>query len=88
MQPGMPQGFGLLGDGQTPIFTLPGNPVSAFVSFCSSCGRRCALQGGSPAGACRAVRGRYGGRAALARGQAVVPARRAGVRGRPSVEAR
>ena len=33
MQPGMPQGFGLLGPGQTPIFTLPGNPVSAFVSF-------------------------------------------------------
>jgi molybdopterin molybdotransferase len=33
MQPGMPQGFGVLGPGQTPIFTLPGNPVSAFVSF-------------------------------------------------------
>src|SRR5258708_1397258 len=34
MQPGMPQGFGLIGDEpQTPIFTLPGNPVSAFVSF-------------------------------------------------------
>ena len=33
MQPGMPQGFGLLGPRQTPIFTLPGNPVSAFVSF-------------------------------------------------------
>jgi molybdopterin molybdotransferase len=32
MQPGMPQGFGTLGDG-TPIFTLPGNPVSALVSF-------------------------------------------------------
>ncbi len=32
MQPGMPQGFGVVGDG-TPIFTLPGNPVSAFVSF-------------------------------------------------------
>jgi molybdopterin molybdotransferase len=32
MQPGMPQGFGVLGDG-TPIFTLPGNPVSAYVSF-------------------------------------------------------
>jgi molybdopterin molybdotransferase len=32
MQPGMPQGFGLVGDG-TPIFTLPGNPVSAYVSF-------------------------------------------------------
>ena len=52
MQPGMPQGFGMIGGepggsagpgeplgpgGQdrpgTPIFTLPGNPVSAFVSF-------------------------------------------------------
>ena len=32
MQPGMPQGFGEVGDG-TPIFTLPGNPVSALVSF-------------------------------------------------------
>jgi molybdopterin molybdotransferase len=32
MQPGMPQGFGHIGDG-TPIFTLPGNPVSALVSF-------------------------------------------------------
>jgi molybdopterin molybdotransferase len=31
MQPGMPQGFGTV-DG-TPIFTLPGNPVSAMVSF-------------------------------------------------------
>ena len=33
MQPGMPQGFGTVGDDQTPIFTLPGNPVSAYVSF-------------------------------------------------------
>lgn len=33
MQPGMPQGFGLIGQGPAPIFTLPGNPVSAFVSF-------------------------------------------------------
>ncbi len=33
MQPGMPQGFGLVGAGRTPIFTLPGNPVSAYVSF-------------------------------------------------------
>jgi molybdopterin molybdotransferase len=34
MQPGMPQGFGLLGAPPlTPIFTLPGNPVSALVSF-------------------------------------------------------
>jgi molybdopterin molybdotransferase len=33
MQPGMPQGFGTVGPDATPIFTLPGNPVSAFVSF-------------------------------------------------------
>jgi molybdopterin molybdotransferase len=33
MQPGMPQGFGMVGDDRTPIFTLPGNPVSAYVSF-------------------------------------------------------
>ena len=36
MQPGMPQGFGTVdGDGgrSVPIFTLPGNPVSARVSF-------------------------------------------------------
>ena len=33
MQPGKPQGFGRLGDDDTPIFTLPGNPVSSYVSF-------------------------------------------------------
>jgi molybdopterin molybdotransferase len=33
MQPGMPQGFGKVGAAGTPIFTLPGNPVSAYVSF-------------------------------------------------------
>lgn len=40
MQPGMPQGLGRVGDRQhddgeagIPIFTLPGNPVSAYVSF-------------------------------------------------------
>lgn len=33
MQPGMPQGFGTIGPDSTPIFALPGNPVSAFVSF-------------------------------------------------------
>ncbi len=31
MQPGMPQGFGYAGS--VPVITLPGNPVSAFVSF-------------------------------------------------------
>ena len=29
MQPGMPQGFGVIGPDETPIFTLPGNPVSS-----------------------------------------------------------
>jgi molybdopterin molybdotransferase len=33
MQPGMPQGFGTVGASQIPIFTLPGNPVSAYISF-------------------------------------------------------
>jgi molybdopterin molybdotransferase len=32
MRPGKPQGFGLIDD-RTPVFTLPGNPVSAYVSF-------------------------------------------------------
>ncbi len=31
MQPGKPQGFGVVGG--VPVFTLPGNPVSALVSF-------------------------------------------------------
>ncbi len=31
MQPGKPQGFGLIGEDRTPIVMLPGNPVSAFV---------------------------------------------------------
>ncbi|NLG22834.1 MAG: molybdopterin molybdotransferase MoeA [Actinomycetales bacterium] len=33
MQPGKPQGFGLLGKRRVPLFTLPGNPVSVLVSF-------------------------------------------------------
>ncbi|HEX6246910.1 MAG TPA: gephyrin-like molybdotransferase Glp [Nocardioidaceae bacterium] len=33
MQPGKPQGFGFVGEDATPIFTLPGNPVSSYVSF-------------------------------------------------------
>jgi molybdopterin molybdotransferase len=33
MQPGMPQGFGTIGPSRTPFFGLPGNPVSALVSF-------------------------------------------------------
>ena len=34
MHPGMPQGFGTVGEPGVPIVLLPGNPVSAFVSFC------------------------------------------------------
>jgi len=33
MRPGMPQGFGAIGDPPVPILLLPGNPLSAFVSF-------------------------------------------------------
>ncbi len=33
MQPGKPQGFGTIGPDNTPIITLPGNPVSSYVSF-------------------------------------------------------
>ena len=33
MQPGKPQGYGQIGPDNTPVFALPGNPVSAYVSF-------------------------------------------------------
>ena len=33
MQPGKPQAFGTIGPDSTPVFGLPGNPVSALVSF-------------------------------------------------------
>lgn len=33
MRPGSPQGYGAIGDPPVPILLLPGNPVSAFVSF-------------------------------------------------------
>jgi molybdopterin molybdotransferase len=33
MQPGKPQGFGLVGDQKVPLFALPGNPVSSYVSY-------------------------------------------------------
>jgi molybdopterin molybdotransferase len=33
MQPGKPQGFGVVGEDDVPIFALPGNPVSSYVSF-------------------------------------------------------
>ncbi len=33
MQPGKPQGFGLLGPDRVPLLALPGNPVSSYVSF-------------------------------------------------------
>ncbi|GII81357.1 molybdopterin molybdenumtransferase MoeA [Sphaerisporangium rufum] len=50
MQPGMPQGFGLLGDRRVPIFTLPGNPVSSYVSFVLYVRPALALMRGLPAG--------------------------------------
>ena len=33
MHPGMPQGHGHVGERKVPIITLPGNPVSSYVSF-------------------------------------------------------
>ncbi|GAU68682.1 putative molybdopterin molybdenumtransferase [Streptomyces sp. NBRC 110611] len=33
MQPGKPQGFGLVGPDRIPLLALPGNPVSSYVSF-------------------------------------------------------
>ena len=33
MRPGMPQGCGAVGGSGLPVVTLPGNPVSSFVSF-------------------------------------------------------
>lgn len=33
MRPGMPQGCGAVGPRRVPVVTLPGNPVSSFVSF-------------------------------------------------------
>jgi molybdopterin molybdotransferase len=33
MQPGKPQGFGIIGEDRVPIITLPGNPVSSYISF-------------------------------------------------------
>ena len=33
MQPGKPQGFGTVGEDAIPIVTLPGNPVSSYISF-------------------------------------------------------
>ncbi|MEV0380545.1 gephyrin-like molybdotransferase Glp [Nonomuraea sp. NPDC050643] len=50
MQPGMPQGFGVLGEDQVPIFTLPGNPVSSFVSFMLFVRPALAKMRGLPAG--------------------------------------
>ncbi|PRZ41223.1 molybdopterin molybdotransferase [Antricoccus suffuscus] len=33
MQPGMPQGFGVIGEREVPVICLPNDPVSALVSF-------------------------------------------------------
>ncbi|MFD1547269.1 molybdotransferase-like divisome protein Glp [Nonomuraea guangzhouensis] len=50
MQPGMPQGFGVVGEDQVPIFALPGNPVSSFVSFMLFVRPALAKMRGLPAG--------------------------------------
>ncbi|MFM8516029.1 MAG: molybdopterin-binding protein, partial [Actinomycetota bacterium] len=33
MHPGMPQGHGHVGEDRIPVITLPGNPVSSYISF-------------------------------------------------------
>ena len=90
MQPGMPQGFGTIGEEGTPIFTLPGNPVSAYVSFqifvLAALG---ALQGQPGLAAALGARDRDQA-GALAAGPPLVPARRAepyGRHGRAAVRA-
>ncbi len=49
MQPGKPQGFGTIGEHNTPVFTLPGNPVSALVSFHAFVAPALRLMAGRPA---------------------------------------
>ena len=88
MQPGMPQGFGTIGEKRVPIFTLPGNPVSAYVSF--QLFVRPAHRGPArrrrPGAALRAGDADRGG--AVARRAAFLPARRARRRpGDPAVRA-
>ncbi|MGI5154420.1 molybdotransferase-like divisome protein Glp [Microbispora sp. CA-102843] len=56
MQPGMPQGFGVVGPDRVPIFTLPGNPVSSFVSFVLFVKPALRVMQGLPAGPPAAVR--------------------------------
>lgn len=77
MQPGMPQGFGVVGPDRVPIFTLPGNPVSSFVSFVLFVKAGPAGDAG-PSGRAARDRARGPHRAgAVPGGQAVVPAGRA-----------
>ncbi|GAA4561199.1 molybdotransferase-like divisome protein Glp [Planotetraspora kaengkrachanensis] len=56
MQPGMPQGFGVIGPDAVPIFALPGNPVSSFVSFVLFVRPALRRMQGLPAGAPETVR--------------------------------
>lgn len=49
MQPGKPQGFGLLGKRRVPVFTLPGNPMSTLVSFHVFVVPALTVMGGRPA---------------------------------------
>src|SRR3954453_2551902 len=82
MQPGKPQGFGFVGEDSTPIFTLPGNTVSSYVSF-----EVFVLP------ALRKMMGRLPyrrptARAVVAQGFSSAPGRRQFVRGRIEVDAR
>ncbi len=82
MQPGMPQGFGTVGPASTPIFTLPGNPVSAYVSFFLFVRPALDALQDYPG-----ERGRHEPRGSdpggpVSGGKALIPARRAGQRGR------
>ncbi len=58
MQPGKPQGFGTLGERNVPVFTLPGNPVSALVSFEVFVAPALRVMAGRPASAGRTVQAR------------------------------
>ena len=88
MQPGMPQGFGVIGPDKTPIFTLPGNPVSAYVSFQVFVRPAIAALQGADDLSLPAVRATLTGPVRSPAGTALLPARRARrQRGHPPVRA-
>ena len=74
---GMPQGFGTIGPDKTPFFGLPGNPVSAYVSFEVVRAPRAAPDARRRADhASRSCERRCPERLTLAGREALVPARR------------